>query len=330
MNIRHARNLWVSLVAALTVATAPSAGLAQETRGSEFPDLEEDELGVLDVLKVRLTLAERYIGNADFGSFDATTHQPEARLRVSMPLSRKAAVRLIGTGRALLYDIDGSSNLFGTGVTTDKPFDNLYSWGLRLQGAYVFDPEWTAFSEDERWLLLLQGGVRATWEGGSDMGDGLRGAGSIAAGYRLGDRLEVAAGISLGSRLLRSGVGISPLLEFDWRINEDWKLKSYGTGLQLERTLTDDWIVFTRARLEGSSFRLADRGGAVGKGSLRVRQVPVGLGVQWKPLRMLRLRLTAGVVAYNQMRLKNENNDIVTRITSDPAPYVAFRVDLRR
>ena len=51
---------------------------AQETREHELPNLEE-EIDALDDVKVRLTLANRFVGNADFGTFEATSNQPEGR-----------------------------------------------------------------------------------------------------------------------------------------------------------------------------------------------------------------------------------------------------------
>jgi len=312
----------------LTVALLlPAVGAwAQEVREHELPDLEED-VGTLDHVKLRLTLANRFVGSADFGSFDATSNQPEGRLRVDFPVTKNAAVRVMATGRALLYDFDGSTDGFGSG---DDPFDGLYSAGLRLQAGYLFDEGRTLFSDDERWGLVVQGGARSSWEGGSNAADGLRGGGSLAAGYRLGDTLEVVAGFTLGNRLTRGGVAVGPLLEFDWRINDAWKLRSYGLGLQLERRLGERFTVFARARLEGSRYRLADRGGEVGKGTLSVRQLPAALGVDWRIWRALKFRLLAGAIAYHRLQLRNENHDDMGRVTADGAsPYVTLRIDLR-
>lgn len=307
------------------LAVAASAG-AQETRDHELPDLEE-EIGALDHLKLRLTLANRFVGSADFGRFDATSNQPEGRLRLDMPVSRNAALRLMASGRALFYDFDGPTADFGSG---QDPFGNLFAAGLRLQGAYLFDEGQTLFRDDERWAVIAQGGARSSWEGGSNVIDGLRGGGSLAAGYRIGDWLEIAAGVSLGNRILRNGLRVAPLIEFDWRISDNWKLKSYGLGLQLERRLGKRFTVFARARAEGSRYRLADRGGEIGKGAIGVRQVPAALGVDWRIVRMLRIRLLAGAIAYHRLQLRDEDNDKIGQVTADgPSPYVTLRIDLR-
>lgn len=300
----------------------------QETRSNEFPTLEK-EPGLLEQVRLSLTLASRFVGDADFGSFEARSTQPEARLRVSAPLSETTAVRLMATGLAYLYEFDGPSNLFGSGPSSGQPFDDLYRWDVRLQAAQLLDEDWTLFSKDERWAVLLQGGVGSSWEAGSHMDDGLVGGGSIAAGYRLGDRLEVAVGLSLGNRLLHGGVKVGPLLEFDWRIDDDWKLSSYGLGLQLERRLGERLVLLTRARLESASFRLADRGDELGKGLLGTRQLPVGVGLRWRPFRFLRVSGLVGVVAYQRLRIKDGDDHTVGKATADPAPYGSLRIDLR-
>jgi hypothetical protein len=317
---------WHLLLLSIALLLPAVGARAQEVREHELPDLEE-EIGTVEHVKLRLTLSNRFVGSADFGAFDATSNQPEGRLRVEIPVTRNAAVRLMATGRALLYDFDGSTDGFRSG---DDPFAGLYSAGLRLQVGYLFDEGRTLFSDDERWGLVVQGGARSNWEGGSSAADGLRGGGSLAAGYRLGDTLEVVAGVTLGSRLNRSGVGVGPLLEFDWRINDAWKLRSYGLGLQLERRLGERFTVFARARLEGARYRLADRGGEVGKGTLGVRQVPAALGVDWRIWRALKFRLLAGAIAYHRLQLRDEKRDRIGRVTADgPSPYVTLRIDLR-
>jgi hypothetical protein len=317
---------WQRCVIAFLLLLASGAARAQETREHELLDLEED-VGVLEHMKLRLTLANRFVGSADFGAFDASSNQPEGRLRLEVPVARNAIVRLMATGRALLYDFDGSTAGFGSG---DEPFERLYSAGLRLQAGYLFDEGQTLFRDDERWAVVVQGGANSSWEGGSDIADGIRGGGSIAAGYRIGDWLEIAAGVSLGSRLSRGGIGVSPLLEFDWQISDAWKLKSYGLGLQLERSLGERFTVFARARAEGSKYRLDDRGGTIGKGTLSVRQVPAALGVDWRISRFAKIRLLAGAIAYHRLRLRDENRTRIGQVTADgPSPYVTLRIDLR-
>jgi hypothetical protein len=316
------------LATGLLLIAVPHAVFGQETREHDFPDLDRD-VGVLKQVKVRLKLANRFIGKADFGSFDVNSYQPEGRLKLTVPVAKNAGLRLLGTGRVILYDFDGVSDLAGEGPDGEEPFDSLNSWTLRLQGAYLLDEDATLFSEEERWSVLVDAFGKARWEGGSDLSEGLTWGGTLGLGYRLAERLEVAAGISIGTKLLGSGIGVSPFVELDWRINDDWLLRSYGLGLQLERVLTERLRLFVRARLEGRSYRMDDRGGAIGKGKIQVRQLPTGLGLRWDLARRLRLTAALGAIAYHRLRVKNEDNDVVGSETADPSPYVMVRFDLR-
>jgi hypothetical protein len=312
----------------LLLIAAPHAAFGQETREHDFPDLDRD-VGVLKHVKLRLKLANRFIGKADFGSFDAGSYQPEGRLALTVPVAKNAGVRLLGTGRVILYDFDGVTDLSGESPGSERPFKSLNSWTLGLQGAYRLDDDATLFSDKERWSILVAASGKAHWESGSDLSDALTWGGSLALGYKLAERLEVAAGLSIGTKLMKGGVGVSPLVEVDWRINDDWSLRSYGVGLQLERRLTERLRLFARARLEGRSYRLEDRGGTVGKGKIQVRQLPAGLGFRWDLARRFRLTAELGAVAYHRLRVKSEDDETIGSETADPSPYVMLRFDLR-
>jgi hypothetical protein len=324
---RLPRLLAAALLPLLLIA-APHAAFGQETREHDLPELDRD-VGVLQLVKLRIKLANRFIGQADFGSFDVNSYQPEGRLKLTVPVARNAALRLLGTGRVILYDFDGVSDLTGESPGSEKPFDALNSWTLRLQGAYLLDEDETLFSDEERWSILVDAFGKARWEGGSDISDALTWGGTLAVGYKLAERLELAAGLSIGTKLLGNGIGVSPLFEVDWRINDDWLLRSYGLGVQLERRLTERFKLFVRARLEQSSYRLDDRGEGIGKGKIQVRQLPTGLGFRWDLARSFRLTAAVGAIAYHRLRVKNENKDVFGSETADPSPYVMVRFDLR-
>jgi hypothetical protein len=312
----------------LLLMAAPHAAFGQETREHDLANLDRD-VGVLKYVKLRLKLANRFIGQADFGSFKANSYQPEGRLTLTVPVAKNAGLRLLGTGRVILYDFDGVPDLTGERPGSDKPFDSLNSWTLRLQGAYLLDEDATLFSDKERWSILVDAFGKARWEAGSDISDALTWGGTLALGYKLAERLEVAAGLSIGTKLLGGGIGVSPLVEIDWRINDDWNLRSYGLGLQLERRMTERFRLFARARLEGRSYRLDDRGGTIGRGKIQVRQLPAGLGFRWDLARRFRLTVAVGAVAYQRLSVKSEDKETIGSETADPSPYFMVRFDLR-
>lgn len=326
-----ARRLLPGLAAVALLGLVPGTAPAQETRPYDLPDLEAEvrkERSLTDLVSVRFKASNRFVGMADFGDYTANSYQPEARLKVTMPVARNAGIRLMGTGRMLRYDFDDDADL-GIGSSSGAPFEDLYSWSLRLQGAYLFDRDQTLFSPRERWSLLGETFVRSSWEKGRDMTEALRTGGSLAAGYRYGKNLELAAGLSVRGSLRSSHVKVWPLLEFDWRINDRWKLGSQGMGLQLERRLGERFTAFARARWEASVYRLADRGPDIGKANLRIRQVPTGLGLWWNAGRHLRVTTLGGVMALHELRVKSSSGRTIDTDAAQPSPYFLIRFDLR-
>ncbi|MGI9590019.1 MAG: DUF6268 family outer membrane beta-barrel protein [Myxococcota bacterium] len=320
-----------SFVALALLAFVPGTAPAQETRQYDLPDLEQEvreERSLKDLVSVRFKASNRFVGLADFGEYKADSYQPEGRLKVTVPVARNAGIRLMGTGRALLYDFEDGADL-GLLGGSEKPFDDLYGWNLRLQGAYLFDPDQTLFSPRERWSLLGETFVRANWEKGRQMSEALRSGVTLAAGYRYGKDLELAAGVSVRGTLWKGQVRVWPVLEFDWRINEQWKLSSQGLGLQLERRFGERITAFARARWENSVYRLADRGAEIGKANLRIRQVPAGLGLWWNVNRHVRVTTLGGVMALHELRVKSSGGRTLDTDSARPSPYFLIRFDLR-
>jgi hypothetical protein len=327
-----ARMLRPLLPATALLMLLPAAAFAQETREYDLPELgqevrEERSLG--ELVKVGLKASNRFVGLADFGDYKANSYQPEFRARVTAPVAKNAGIRLMGTGRVLHYDfIDGRSDL-GIGSRSGGPFDDLYNWSVRLQGVYLANGNWTLFSESEQWSLMTDLFTRASWEKGASMSDSFGGGGSLAVGYRLGRTLELAAGVSLRTSPRTGNLKVAPVFEFDWRINDRWKLSSQGLGLRLQRRVGERFTLFTRARLETSSYLLDERGAEIGDAYLRIRQVPVGLGLEWRPTKHLRVTTLGGVMAVHQLEVKDSHGQLVDRDSAKPSPYFLIRFDLK-
>ena len=283
-----------------------------------------------ELIRVRLKLDSRFVPHTDFDGFDATLYRPGARLKITVPVSKRAALRLVTSFDTAIYDFDDvDPDPFGVGAGSGDPFDELHSASWRLQGGYRFD-DLTLFSERETWSLLAEAIIRSSWEDGSPIAKGLRQGGGFAVGYRLGDFLEIALGVGVGTKLVKSGVTVRPRFEFDWKITDSWRLTSYGQGLQILYAVNDRLALFARGRLESRRYRLDRRPGAVGRGAIRDSRIPAGLGVRWQLGRYLRISGVAGVIANHEFRLRDGNGDSVgSTVSGDPAPYFELRFDLR-
>jgi hypothetical protein len=141
--------------------------------------------------------------------------------------------------------------------------------------------------------------------------------------------VDVVLGVGLKSRLDRSGVIPYPIIDLEWQIDDHWKLRSHGRGLAVEYAFDSSLEVFLRGRLENRRYRLDSRPGMASRGSVRERQIPVGIGFRWKINRNFRIGAVAGVMAYHQLRVRDRDRDTIGKISADPAPFLEVRIDLR-
>jgi hypothetical protein len=312
------------LIVGLQLAALPEFGLA-ENESEEAPHLQPlERLPELESqgvpLQVRVKSDTRFIVGSDFGSSDANLYWPRGDVQVGVPVSKRAAVRFRLSGGAALYDFDGTSDLFGVGASSDDPFDDLYSGSFAVEGA---------FRIDETWALIAQGIGAVNWEDGATFDDSISGGGALAVGYRIGDRFDAIIGAGLKSRLDRSGPGVYPLVDLEWVITENWKLRVHGPGGALEYRFSDRFTLFLRGQLETRSYRLEERLGPASRGTVRDRQIPVGLGFRWAIHRSFRIGAAAGVMVEHELKVRDGNRDTIGSISSDPAPYFEVRIDLR-
>jgi hypothetical protein len=331
------RTRWQALLAAaFALAVPPPAGAQDggpaDERGGTLGRFEEDaELARARraFSAFRLRGNARFVPHSDFGEFETTYYQPGGRFKLTVPVSTNAALRLLVRGHAAIFDFhDVETDLFGP-VSSSDPFDDLYNTTFRLQGGYQLPTEASLLHDDERWSFVGEGFVKARWEAGASFGDGVDGGGALAVGYKIGDWLELALGASIQTRMLKSSVSVSPVFEAKWRFADHWTIASRGRGAEIEYSFREGLAAFVTGRMEGNSYRLADRGGAIGQGRLKQRQIPVALGVRWDFVDYMRLTATAGAMAYQRIKIQNENRDTVSKVTADATPYFEIRFDLR-
>jgi hypothetical protein len=279
-------------------------------------------------VEVRLRSGSEFVIGSDFGEFDATSSHPGGHVKLTLPVARNAALRLVARGSAVLTDFeDVSTNLFGTPTLSD-PFGDLYTTSFEMQGG--LRPGWSGlFSEDERWTLVAETSARSRWEEGASFGASTSLGGALGVGYQIGDWLEVIAGAAVSTQVLGGGVSIHPIVELDWHFADRWRLRTRGRGGQLEVDLGEDWTAFVSGRLETRSYLTADRGPGQGEGRLRDRSVPVGLGLRWRMNEIVDLTLTGGALLRREMRAEDEDGRDLGHVRAGPTPYLGIALDLR-
>lgn len=328
------RLLPVLLGLGLAAAFAPLARAVEieEDKGTLEKAHEEAEAArsLHERFEVGLYPSADFSPAMDFGEFRANAYQPGGRVRVTVPVSPRAALRLIARGTALLTDFsDVSQNLFDPGgpKTGEDPYGDLYTTGFQLQGGWR-SPWQGLFSEDETWTFVGELFTRSRWEQGSSFARGMDGGGAIGVGYELGDTLEVLVGGGLHSHRFRGGIEPYPVIEVNWNFAPGWRLRQRGRGGELSYQIDEDVNVFLKAEYQSRSYELADRA-VVGEGRLRDRSIPLALGVRWDARPGLELTLTAGAMIQHQIEVEDENGNALGHVRSGPSPFLALQVELR-
>lgn len=276
----------------------------------------------------RVRVQTRFVPAAAFDGFDADLYQPNLRLRVTAPLSKRAVLQLTGRFRASVYDFHGDTDFFGQGPSSSDPFDDLFSSSLGLQAGFRLNDKRWLFAEDEKWSVLAGVFGEARWEQGA-FSDGLSGGGALGLAYQLDDRLRVALGVNVDSRIDRGGVSVGPIADFRWNVTDRFTVRNRGSGVQLEYGLTPHLELFVAGFYQGSKYRLNQRVGLPGDLVFEDKAAQAGTGLEWKLSHHLRVNVEVGAVAWRQLKVRSHHDGTLSKETGDPSAYFDIRFELR-
>lgn len=269
-------------------------------------------------IRPRIHLDSRASPNGDLDNSQVSWVRTGVRVRVPLPFSKRLALQLTTGARYVGFDFSGDGGL-SNGAPSGSTFDDFVGTEFRLGGRYLLDGEWA---------LLAMGFATSRFEWGADFGDGVRVGGTVAFARQFFDRVTLALGVGLRSRLNEGGVSVEPYVQGEWKINNTWRLETQGTGLRLTAKTSEAFRVFAFAAFNSDRYRLKDRGTGVGKGSLRHRRVPVGLGFEWRSKPWLRVGGDVGAIAWQQFRVYDDDDDRVDTVSSD-GPAALFSLSAR-
>jgi len=267
-------------------------------------------------IRPRLYLDSRASPDGALDGSEVSWVRAGVRVRVPLAVSKQVGLQLTTGASYAGFDFKGDGG-FSNGAPSGSTLDDFVHTEFRVGGRYLLT---------EDWALLGMSFVTSRFEWGADFGDGLRVGGALAAARQFFDRLTLALGVGLRSRLDEGGVSVEPYVQAEWKINETWKLETRGTGLRLTTRASEAFRVFAFGDFDGDRYRLKDRGPGVGKGSFRHRRVPVGIGFEWRPQPWLRIGGDAGAIAWQQFRVYDDDDERIDTVSSDgPAAFFSWR-----
>jgi len=227
----------------------------------------------------------------------------------------------ISTGldfEASFYDWDSPDDVV-PGSGSRDPWDEIYSVTLSLSATYLLDDKWSLFGG---------GFVNSSGESGADFSDTITGGGFLGVGYSFTPDLTIQGGIGVRTRL-EDDERIFPVIGVQWKIDEQFSLRTEGPGLRVTYAASDEWSFYLRGAYEDREFRLADDNSTVRDGVVRDQSVPIGLGVEWRPTGGLSVGLEAGAIVWQEYDIQSSSGRTLNEIETDPTPYIGLRVDYR-
>ena len=226
------------------------------------------------------------------------------------------------------YGFDGVQDFFdGIRTRSSDPFGPFHDVSASLQSAFVLNPHDHLFLAQEEWSLLGELFGASRWEGDA-LGGGVLGGGGLAVGYELPNRLQLALGVSLRSKLAENSLGVDPVFSLRWRITKSLTLRTRGRGGELEY----EWSGRFRSSLSvfrsGQSWRLEKRRGVPGSSIWSDQQLRASVGFEWRPHRQLRIQLETGAIVTRTLEVETRGRGSLSQIDGDPSAFLVIGVSL--
>ena len=303
----------------------PGEGIADDSTHLEalaFPELRYRD-------GLRLNFQSRFYPDADVGDGHVSLYQPDLRVRMNIPVSRRAIVRLSAKTGMSSYQFRGGPIFVNGGTDLVGKSIDLYRSRVTLQGAMRLNDEggWW-LDESETWALLATVGADSSWESGA-FHDALRVGSGLAVGYEIDDKLRLAVGAIVGLTPDSGDVQVGPLATIRWNVTDRITLRDRSLGLQLEYQWSPRLEVFVSGFRNSDSFLLDDITGYGDEVSLRDRQWLVGTGFEWKLGRYLRLNAELGGVVRRRIRISDADLGTLASESASPGAYFDVRLEVR-
>ncbi len=260
----------------------------------------------------------------EFGGTDVTTFRSSVHAKTRFLITQKWVGVLSSRYRITATEFGGNPNFIDAGRESGDPWDELHYFTARFRSRYALNDNWRLFAVAK---------LKSRFEDGASFGDGVTSAGAFAVRYTIGKKFSVATGVSVGSKMQGSGVNIRPVVKLVWSITDVHRLETAGIGLRLRSRWNLELTTYVFGQYKRLRWRLDDRHDGpdgVNKGNLRDRKIPIGIGLQWRFNRMLRLRGNFGLTVYRELRVNDQDNDEVDKDkVSAPGVFGSISVEFR-
>jgi len=203
--------------------------------------------------------------------------------------------RARGFGFAVELGTEGSFYDYGGGASpvpgVNDPFNDVYDTHVAAR-----------FLQRGAGRLDVYGGLQVgnAGEDAVSIDDSLYLGGALACRYNARDDFALIVGFAGLSRFDDSP-WILPYIGFDWRVNEDLRLRTEAAEVHADFRLAEDWELGLEAVYDLRQYRLNDSG-PLNHGSVRDEEVRAGASLGWRPSENVLLELVVGKVLWRELR----------------------------
>lgn len=119
-----------------------------------------------------------------------------------------------------------------------------------------------------------------------------------------------------------------PIPGFDWKISERYRLATQGPGINFTTTLLPATKLIVLARWEYRQYRLDDDPPVPG-GKYYDQRYPVGIELTRRFFHVLEVALEGGCYVYQQMMIRDRDDNKVVTVVGDQSAYVGLRMSIQ-
>jgi hypothetical protein len=190
-----------------------------------------------------------------------------------------------------------------------------------------------SFRMSDGWVVGVTPSFDWFLENGAKSSDALVWGATFTAAKRFDNGNVLGIGLAAFERLEETS--FLPFLIVDWRLSERWRLinplqagPTGGAGLELDYVTDSGWNIGPGFAIRRARYRLSESG-PTPNGIGDIRGVPIFLRASRTFAKMYTVNLYGGVVAGGELRVEDQNGNLLTKEDFKIGPLLGFNITAR-
>ncbi len=214
------------------------------------------------------------------------------------------------------YDFSGATTLV---PGTDSPIDLAYDSSISLT---------SIIKHDNNISFLVTGGLNNAFARGADFNDAFTYHLAAGVSIKVSPTLSLTLGGGFRTRLENNTIGI-PLIQLDWKIDDQTRLTARGFSLKLARDVDDANTIHIRSAFELREYRLDEDTPTIRDGSFEHTRIPLAIGWTHAPDDNFSITAEVGAILWQEIEVRTGSGDRVTEFDADPSLFLALTANFR-